>query len=180
LSGLIEGLLRALHIPSFQLTRYPMAPFHPKKSCAILAGTRVLGWMGEVHPMILQDIDLGESVLAAELDVTALKDATPEMLAYAAPSVFPPVRRDLSFVVSQETTYERILKTLRTAAGPLLASVTPIDVFTGEKIGAGKKSMTVTLVFRHQERTLTDAEIEVLMKKAVADLERKCEAVLRQ
>jgi phenylalanyl-tRNA synthetase beta chain len=180
LSGLIEGLLRALHIPSFQLTRYPMAPFHPKKSCAILAGTRVLGWMGEVHPMILQDIDLGESVLAAELDVTALKDATPDMLAYAAPSVFPPVRRDLSFVVPQETTYERILKTLRTATGPLLASVTPIDVFTGEKIGAGKKSMTVTLVFRHQERTLTDAEIEVLMKKAVADLERKCEAVLRQ
>jgi phenylalanyl-tRNA synthetase beta chain len=180
LKGIVEGLLQALHLPSFQWTRFPMKAFHPKKSCVVLSGTRVLGWVGEVHPDLLQALGLSSPVLAAEIDVSATFASTPTQLTYQPSSAFPPVHRDLSFVVDVSTPYERVEKALRTSAGALLETVSPIDVFANEKIGAGKKSMTVSLLFRHQERTLTDAEVETVMKKLVADLERKCEAVLRQ
>jgi phenylalanyl-tRNA synthetase beta chain len=180
LSGLLEGLVRALHIRAFHWTAYPMPIFHPKKSCVLMNGTRVLGWMGELHPDLVQDLDVNFPVLSAELDTTALLEATPQQLTHQPASAFPPVHRDLSFVLGAATPYDRVVKALRTAAGPLLEDVTPIDVFANEKIGAGKKSMTVSLLFRHKDRTLTDVEIETVMKKIISDLERKVEAVLRQ
>ena len=89
------------------------------------------------------------------------------------------MRRDLSFVAPQTTSYEKIAKTLRAAGGKDLESVSLIDLFQGEKIGADKRSLTVSLTFRNKEKTLNDGDVEKIIQKMVSDLEKKCGAVLR-
>jgi phenylalanyl-tRNA synthetase beta chain len=90
------------------------------------------------------------------------------------------VRRDLSMVAPQAVPYGKIAKTLRAAGGKELESLTLIDLYQGDKIGAARKSLTVSLVFRDKEKTLNDAEVEKIVQKIVIDLEKKCETTLRK
>ena len=75
--------------------------------------------------------------------------------------------------------YEKLSRTLRNAAGNLLESETLMDLYQDAKIGADKKSLTFSLIFRHPDRTLNDAEIEKTMAKILTDLQQQCEAVIR-
>ena len=84
-------------------------------------------------------------------------------------------------MIAPETcAYEKIAKTLRAAGGKDLESLSLMDLYVGEKIGAGKKSITVSLVFRNPEKTLSDADVDKLFQKMVSELEKKCEATLRK
>ena len=179
-SGTVAALLDALHISAYQFAPHRLTPFHPKRSCVILSGARVLGWVGEIHPDLADALDTTEPLVVAELDTRALLDAAPQAFAYALVSPFPPVHRDLSMVAPIATSYEKIARTLRAAAGRELESVSLIDLFQSEKIGRDRKSLTVSLVFRSKEKTLTDADVEKLTQKIVYDLEKKCEATLRK
>src|SRR5207302_11059761 len=146
----------------------------------ILAGSKALGWVGEINPELLQELDTAEPLVAAELDTQALLDAVPRELTYAPPSSFPPVRRDLSMIAPETCPYEKIAKTLRAAGGKDLEFLSLIDLYSGDKIGTGKKSLTVSLVFRNREKTLSDAEVDKIIQKMISELEKKCEAKLRQ
>ena len=179
-SGTVEALLNALHITSYQVVPHRMAPFHPRRSSILMSGARVLGWMGEIHPDLTDALDTREPLVAAELDTRALLDAAPKEIAYAAVSLFPPVHRDLSMIAPQATSYEKIARTLRAAGGKELESVSLIDLYHGDKIGPDRKSLTVSLVFRSKEKTLTDADVEKITQKIIYDLEKKCEATLRK
>jgi phenylalanyl-tRNA synthetase beta chain len=179
-SGSVEAILNALHIASYQFVPHRMAPFHPKRSSIVMAGARVLGWVGEIHPDLADALDTTEPFVAAELDTRALLEAAPQDIAYAAVSFFPPVHRDLSMIAPLATSYEKIAKTLRAAGGKELESVSLIDLFQSEKIGPDRKSLTVSLIFRSKEKTLTDADVEKITQKIVYDLEKKCEATLRK
>jgi len=179
-SGIVEALLRALHISNYQFMGWRAPAFHPKRCAAILAGSRSIGWVGEIHPDLNQQLDTSEPLIAAELDTQALLDVSLEQGAYVPFSSFPPVRRDLSMVAPLLTPYETIQKTLRTAGGKDLESVSLIDLYQGEKIGVDRKSLTVTLLFRNKEKTLSDADIEKIMQKVILDLEKKCGATLRK
>src|SRR5262249_7292492 len=152
---------------------FKASPFHPKRCTAILAGSKALGWVGEIHPELAQDLDTAEPLAAAELDTQALLDAAPAQWIYVAPSPFPPVRRDLSMTAPESCAYEKIARTLRAAGGKDLESVSLIDIYAGEKIGPGKKSLTVSLVFRNAEKTLSDADVDKLFQKMVSELEKK-------
>ena len=144
-----------------------------------MSGNTILGWAGEIHPELNQELDTTEPLIAAELDTQALLDATPEQPAYVPASLFPPVHRDISMVAPLTTPYEKIAKTLRAAGGKDLESVSLIDLYQGDKIGPDHKSLTVSLVFRNKDKTLNDADVEKLMQKIILDLEKKCEAKLR-
>ncbi len=179
IEGTLEALLKSFHISNYQFVKNRSSAFHPKRCSAIMSGSTVLGWMGEAHPDLNAELDTKEPLIAAELDTQALMEATPEQMVFAPFSLFPPVRRDLSMVAPQATAYEQIAKTLRTAGGKDLESVSLIDRYQGDKIGAERKSLTVSLVFRNKEKTLNDAEVEKIMQKIISDLEKKCEAKLR-
>jgi len=179
LSGSLEALFKALHIPHYQFVLNRAAAFHPKRCSVILSGSTVLGWLGEIHPDLNQDLDTAEPLIIAELDTMALLKAEPEQMAYVPSSPFPPVRRDLSMVAPLGTPYEKIAKALRLAGGKDLESVSLIDLYQGDKIGPERKSLTVSLVFRDKDKTLSDADVEKIMQKIISDLEKKCEAILR-
>jgi phenylalanyl-tRNA synthetase beta chain len=178
--GLLEAFFTALRIPSCERRACTAPALHPKRSALLTSGGSLLGWMGELHPQLLETLDTREPIVAAELDVAGLMQASAKAPAYSPPSVFPPVHRDLSFVIAEALPYEKVEKSLHAAAGSVLESCRLIDLYRGGAIGAGKKSLTVSLVFRHCERTLTDAEVEKVMEKIKSELQKKCEAVIRQ
>lgn len=132
-------------------------PWHPGRCAAIKVGESVVGYAGELHPQILEALNLPPRTCAMELCVTDL----PLDEAFPAPvlSAFPALHQDIALVVDESTPAEAVRQVVEEAAGDLLESVELFDIFRGEQLGEGKKSLAFKLVFRAGDRTLTDDEV---------------------
>jgi phenylalanyl-tRNA synthetase beta chain len=162
--GITEGLAADLHL---DVTFRPSsAPYlHPGRAAELLAGERSLGHFGELHPRVAEAYDLrGRAVLAGELDLEALQSAVPERFTYTPVPRFPAALRDIAVVVDEGVTAERVLREIRTAGGDLLRQVQLFDVYRGESIPAGTKSLAYALTYQ-AGRTLTDKEVDKAHKK---------------
>ena len=135
---------------------------HPHASAEVVWDGRAVGYLGRVHPEVAAAFELGETFVAElELPLTA-----------HAPALAPLPRqpfaeRDLAVVVPQGVTFAELREALAAVAGPWLISLEPFDVFEGEQIGAGKRSLALRFRFRHDERSLADAEVEACMKEVM-------------
>jgi phenylalanyl-tRNA synthetase beta chain len=180
MKGIVLQALEAMHIDSVQLRPAEHPAFHPGKCAEVLAGDRRLGVLGEVHPHVRSRFELGDSpVSAAELDLQSVLEAAPERVAIVPVPAFPPVLEDLAFMVGEEVPAGEVESQLRAAGGPLLSQVRLFDVFRGEQIGEGRKSLAYSLVYQARDRTLTDEEIAELRSAIVARLENALGAKLR-
>jgi phenylalanyl-tRNA synthetase beta chain len=178
--GMVLEALEALHVDSLQLRPAEHPAFHPGKCAEVLAGDRRLGFLGEVHPHVRSRFELGESpVAAAELDLRSVLEAAPERVAIVPVPAFPPVLEDLAFIVEEGVPAGDVEARLRAAGGTLLSQVRLFDVFRGEQIGEGRKSLAYSLVYQASDRTLTDEEIADLRGAIVARLENDLGAKLR-
>ena len=137
-------------------------PWHPGRCAAIVVrGTdgeeSIVGYAGELHPQVLEALEIPARTCAMELDVTAL----PLDEKFPAPvlSSFPALHQDIALVVDEETPAEQVRLVVEEGAGELLESVELFDVFRGEQLGEGKKSLAFQLLFRAGDRTLTDDEV---------------------
>ncbi|WP_293770516.1 phenylalanine--tRNA ligase subunit beta [uncultured Corynebacterium sp.] len=137
-------------------------PWHPGRCAAITVaaadGSRqVVGHAGELHPQVVEALGLPARTCAMEMDVTAL----PLDEQFPAPvlSAFPALHQDIALVVDESTPAEDVRKVVEEGAGELLESVELFDVFRGEQLGEGKKSLAFSLLFRAGDRTLTDEEV---------------------
>ena len=131
-------------------------PWHPGRCGEIVADGVVVGWAGELHPAVLERLHLPPRALALEIDL----DAIPVSNALVSPRIspYPPVLQDLAVVVDADVAAEDVRAALEAGAGELLESIAVFDVFTGEQVGEGKKSLTFSLRFRAADRTLTEDE----------------------
>lgn len=134
-------------------------PWHPGRCAAIVLASdeeTVVGYAGELHPQVLEALELPARTCAMELDVSAL----PLDEKFPAPvlSSFPALHQDIALVVDEETPAETVRRVVEEGAGDLLESVELFDVFRGEQLGEGKKSLAFQLLFRAGDRTLTDEE----------------------
>jgi phenylalanyl-tRNA synthetase beta chain len=141
-----------------------------------------VGAFGEVHPRVLKALDLKGPLVAFEvtLDLLPLPKAraTKAKPALALPD-FQPVARDFAFVVGREVPAGDVLKAAQGAERQLIAGVDVFDVYEGPGIEAEKKSVAVAVVLQPTERTLTDAEIDAVSARIVAEVGRRTGAVLR-
>jgi phenylalanyl-tRNA synthetase beta chain len=179
LTGSLDALAERLGLTRLQWMPLRHSAFHPRRAAILMSGRIILAWAGEIHPDLSDQLDRKEPLVAAELDIEAWHALRPRAAVYSAIPAFPPVTRDLSVTAPLDVAYEKLSRAIRTSAGALLETENLIDLFQGEKIGADKRSLTFSLVFRHADRTLNDAEIEKTMAKIVADLEKQCGAVIR-
>ena len=145
-------------------------PWHPGRCAAIVLASdeeTVVGYAGELHPQVLEALELPARTCAMELDVSAL----PLDEKFPAPvlSSFPALHQDIALVVDEETPAETVRRVVEEGAGDLLESVELFDVFRGEQLGEGKKSLAFQLLFRAGDRTLTDEEANE-RRLAAADL----------
>ncbi|MBZ5733885.1 phenylalanine--tRNA ligase subunit beta [Nocardioides sp. TRM66260-LWL] len=149
-----------------------LAPWHPGRCAEIVAvggaSPVVLGHAGELHPRVCAAHGLPARSAALELDLDALIAATPDVPPAPRFSTFPVAKEDVALVVADATPVADVEAALREGAGPLLESVRLFDVYRGEQIGAGRRSLAFALRFRAPDRTLTDEETTAARTAAVA------------
>ena len=142
-----------------ELEAAQVLPWHPGRCAAVkVAGTDVvLGHAGELHPQVLEALNLPARTCAMELDISA----RPLEEKFPAPvlSSFPALHQDIALVVDEDVPAERVRAIVEEGAGELIESVELFDIFRGEQLGDGKKSLAFQLLFRAADRTLTDDEV---------------------
>ncbi|WIG60885.1 MAG: Phenylalanyl-tRNA synthetase beta chain [Ktedonobacterales bacterium] len=202
LKGIAETLLHALKVSDYRFTPTRTPTFHPGR-CALLEvavatpadGSAILGgravtaddarrWvatavLGEVHPEVAERFDLPKRTYLMELDLERLFPAVPAVVPYTPIARYPAAQRDLAVVVGAATPQADVAGVIRASGGALLRQVSLFDVYTGQGIPEGKKSLAYTLTYQSTERTLTDAEIEAAQSAIIAALKQQLGAALR-
>jgi phenylalanyl-tRNA synthetase beta chain len=166
--ALLAGLLDQLHVDwTVQVRTWPF--LHPGRSAVVLAGEQALGFVGELHPLVAGAWDL-QRTAAFAIDIGKLAAASPEAIAFAAFGAVPSLRQDLAVILPDEVAAAQVLASARSAAGEMLADVRVFDVYTGEQVGAGRRSLALALTFGASDRTLTDEDVAPARERIVASL----------
>lgn len=166
--GALERLLEELGIPGSRLGGPAGGPYHPGRSTAILLEGERIGEVGELHPAVGERFDVPGRVAAFELRTTPLVATAIERVEMEPVSRFPPVRRDLAFVVDRSVRAGDLRAALGEEGGPLLDRVVLFDVYDGEPLPEGKRSLAFAVDFRADDRTLTDEEVGEIVAR-IAD-----------
>ena len=156
----------------------PHVAFHPGQSAVLMRGDRLLGVIGRLHPRLVKLLDLDVSPLMFELYVDVL--AAPDKPSFQPLSRFPSTRRDLAVVVDREIPAGRVLEVVRSAAGAYLRDLQLFDVYQGQGIDSGKKSLALGLLFQASSSTLNEQEIEQAIGATLAALAREVGGALRK
>lgn len=155
--GAVETLLRDLGV-AWSVGPAPASPYHPARSATVLVDGATVGAFGELHPRVAARFDLPGRVAVAELELAPLdRDGDPAVRDLPR---FPPVRRDLAFVVDATVPQASIERAIRDAGAPLVDAVHLFDRFVGAPLPDGKTSLAYAVDLRVADRTLTDAEAE--------------------
>jgi phenylalanyl-tRNA synthetase beta chain len=176
---MLEHLLDGLGVAEWSLGESRGRPWHPGRSAAVLVDGEVLGDVGELHPRVGESLDLPGRVAAFELRVSLLAEAAGAEATYRDVSRFPPLRRDVAFVLDRTVPADEVRGALVDAGGPLLDRVVLFDVFEGNPIPSGKRSLAFALDLRAQDRTLTDEEADGVVRGIAERLRRDFGAELR-
>jgi len=176
--GIVEALMAELEI-GWTLGDPIGRPFHPGRSGAIFVGDERIGVLGEIHPRVADRFGLTGRVAVAELEVEALMRLARPVSGLEEVPRFPPVRRDLAFVLDASIPAGRVRSALEDAAGEILGSVLLFDVFEGPPLPEGTKSLAYSVDFRAPDRTLTDEEADGAVEAIVERLARDVGARLR-
>ena len=161
--GDLEQLIHRSIAVQYQAFEHPA--FHPGRSAQLLVDGVAVGVIGQLHPQWVHKYDLPQAPVMFEVNLSLLLQS--QAVAYQAVSKFPPVRRDLAFVIADAVKSADLLNTLRAAAGPLVKSVELFDVYTGVGIEAGHKSMAVKVMLQAASETLTDAVVDEEMQSLI-------------
>jgi phenylalanyl-tRNA synthetase beta chain len=185
LKGLLSSLVEALHIPDVHYEPGTAPTFHPGKCARILSGEKQLGVFGELHPQVRERYDwpaafAGTPILAADLDMDMLLALVPALYEIAPVPEFPPVLEDLALVVDESLPAEHVAVLIRRTGGKVVRDIRLFDVYRGEKIGAGKKSLAYSLTYQASDRTLSDKDVAGLRAHILRRLEQELGAKLRQ
>ncbi|NEA33700.1 phenylalanine--tRNA ligase subunit beta [Streptomyces sp. SID13031] len=149
------------------LRNVELAPWHPGRCAEVSVGGKVIGHAGELHPKVCQAFGLPARSGAVELDLEALMAAAPSSVTAHAFSSYPVAKEDVALIVGAELAAAEVEAALVEGAGELLESIRLFDLYTGEQIGEGKKSLAFALRFRAHDRTLTETEVGAARQAAV-------------
>jgi phenylalanyl-tRNA synthetase beta chain len=166
--GLLEHLGDGLATAGLELGEPAGPPWHPGRSAAVTIDGEPVGEVGELHPRVARRFDLPGRVAAFELRVGPLVASSGAEPRYRGVSRFPPVHRDVGFILDAAVPAGTVRGSLVEAAGDLLDRAVLFDVFEGDPLPEGKRSLAFSLDFRASDRTLTDREVEDRVR-AIAD-----------
>ncbi len=168
IKGAVEGLLEGLSVGEIGFTRLPDEAcdyFRPGRSARILAHGEDIGFVGEVHPAVLKNFDLDQTVFLFEMELEQLLSQVPDAVFAAPIPRFPAVSRDITLILDADTEARRILERLKDMNEPLMENAVLFDVFTGSPVAEGKKSLSFRITYRSHEKTLEDESVNRLHQK---------------
>lgn len=178
LKGELENVLALTKDPNFNFVPATHPALHPGRSAQIFRAGKPLGYIGELHPELQQTLALPLPVYLFELALEELLPAT--LPAYIAPSKYPSMRRDLAFVIQDHIPFAKIAQNVQSYAGEALQNVQLFDIYQGQGIAAGQKSIAMGLTFQLTSRTLIDEEVDTAVQRVIDGLARDFQAVLRE
>ncbi len=188
LKGRIELLLSGLQYTDVSFTpadsaapstSFPAGYLHPGKAAEIRVSGQTVGVFGELHPLAKEKYEFGTyPVLVAEFDLEALRKVAPAYKITPVPE-FPPVLEDIAIIVAESVPASAVEALIRQTGGKSLTNVRLFDVYRGEQIGAGLKSLAYNLTYQAPDKTMTDAEAAAIRNKIVKRLEQELGAKLR-
>lgn len=144
---------------------------HPGRQAQIIYEDTVVGYFGEVHPLVQEAYGIAERTYVANIDLSVICKKANFTVKYEGIAKFPSVVRDISLVMDKSLTAGEIEKIIRSESGAILESLELFDIYEGERIGADKKSMAYSITFRNKEKTLEESEISAVMDKILKGLQ---------
>ncbi|GGJ84482.1 phenylalanine--tRNA ligase beta subunit [Lentibacillus kapialis] len=175
--GIVEGLFNYLNIPiSFEKAK--LSDMHPGRCATILINGRIVGFLGQVHPLFEKSMDLKETYVF-DIDMEAVLSDYTNSPNYRPISKYPSIARDIAFIVDEEVEAGAIKETITETGAPLVKNVQVFDVFKGENLPEGKKSIAFSLHYQDPNKTLKDDEVEQSYQKIVGTVNEKFNAYIR-
>lgn len=180
IKGICEELMSGLHVSRVKYTAVTDNPtFHPGRCAKIAAGGKTLGIIGEIHPSVCRKYGIETPVYIGELDFENIFLNMDKDIKFKELPKYPAVTRDIAMLVDKTVPVADIEEIVKKASGKLLESITLFDVYEGEQIPEGKKSVAYNAVYRALDRSLTGDEVQKVFDKAVKNLEHQLGAQLR-
>ena len=180
LKGVVENIISTLGIKGATFIRESEnSSYHPGKTAALYVNKKYVGVLGEVHPDVTDNYGLNENCYVAELNLDILYAASDLVKKYKALPKFPAVSRDMALLVDDAILAAQIEEIIIKQGGSILEKVNLFDVYKGKQIAEGKKSIAYSIVYRHEERTLKDEEVNKVHDKILRTLEIRLGAQLR-
>jgi len=184
LKGILAALLDGLHIPDVHYEPADHPTFHPGKCARIVSGEVQVGVFGELHPLVRQNYDWPVTfakipILAADLNLDTLLALVPPLYETVPPPAFPPVLEDLALVVDEAVPAGQVEALIRQTGGRVVSDVRLFDVYRGDQIGKGKKSLAYSITYMAPDKTLTDRDVAGIRTRIVRRLEQELNATLR-
>ena len=180
--GIIEHLFDVLGISG----KVEFAPetsiewMHPGRTASVIIDGENAGYIGELHPTVADNYSIGTRVYIAVIDFGTLVNSSSLISQYKPLPKYPAITRDISMVIKGEVFVGDIEKAIAKNGGKLLESVKLFDVYQGEQIEKGFKSVSYSITFRAPDRTLVDDEVNSVMDKILSDLKDEFGAILRE
>ena len=180
LKGILESLLAGLHIEDYSFDRGTHNSYHPGRSADLLIGGERIGCFGEIHPEVTARFKLPDArVIYGEIEVAPLIDHHQRLHKITPLPTTPAVLEDIALIVSADIAAGEVEAVIRQAGGRLLRDVTLFDVYTGDPIPQGKKSLAYSLTYHDENRTLTDKNAAKIRNKIIGAARHRLNAELR-
>lgn len=174
--GDLEGLFDVLGIEvSFTASEHPA--LHPGQTAELLRDGEHVGWLGTLHPQVQKNLELNGTILMFELFLNSI--VTGYVPNFKDVSKFPEVKRDLAIVIGSDVAFARVEQVARKHAGEHLTALRVFDVYEGESLGEGNRSLALSLFWQHPERTLNEDEVHSLFNGVIEALKEELGATLR-
>lgn len=171
LKGIVEELLNNIGLSGYDIAAAKNAfSFHPGRCAELSLGGKWFATIGQIHPTVCKNYDIGTEVFAAMIDLETLFENRLAERKYKPLPKFPAVSRDLALVCDDGLEVIKIENAIRAGCGKLLESVSLFDVYKGQQVGENKKSVAYTFLLRAPDRTLTDAETDKIVAKVLNKL----------
>jgi phenylalanyl-tRNA synthetase beta chain len=180
LKGRLEEFLEQFGLRGIQFSRRAdhLGPWLESADIT-LGGKRVLGEMGQLSPLLAKHYDLRDAVLLAELNLDLLLDRRNPARSFKSLPAYPAMRRDVAMFVPETVTHDAVLATVRQVKAPNLEGVALFDIFRGQSVPTGQKSMAYAFTYRAADRTLTEVEVNGAQEKLIAALRQLLGATVR-
>jgi phenylalanyl-tRNA synthetase beta chain len=178
--GDVAALLQYLGVDEAVAFEPPgeIACLHPGRSAQLVQERRVIGHLGELHPVLVRDLDLTYRPVLFELNLDAL--SSPALPQFREFSPYPAIRRDLSFTVPESVPFGRIRDRVSVAASGSLRELRVFDIYQGSNVESGRKSVALGLILQDLNRTLTDEDADRIVTVVMGDLARDVDARIRE
>jgi phenylalanyl-tRNA synthetase beta chain len=178
--GIVELIFERFHLPEIELKPSVQPFFHPGQSADVYVNGKMVGFFGQIHPNIGELYELNKKAFIIELDLSSLDELRKtDTVVFEPLPKFPAVQRDLALVVSTQVTAQEIIAKIREIVGDLVEKVDLFDVYQGEQVQKGMRSMAFSITYRSKERTLNDNEVNDVQQKLLTKLHQEYGAMMR-